>query len=208
MTTEATGDATHWDAAYAQGDTTRSWFQSEAAQSLKLIDDLGVETDAGVIDVGGGASVLIDALLARHHTDVTVLDISATGIDAAKARLGASADSVTWLVTDLLEWQPDRTYDVWHDRAVFHFMTSDDARDRYLAALVRATAPGSLAILATFAPDGPQYCSGLPVCRYDAADLAAELGNHWHAIVSHRQEHKTPSGAMQPFTWAAFRRER
>lgn len=203
---ETRGTAPLWDAAYGHGDTTRSWFEPHAVQSLRLLDRCGVGPAASVIDVGGGASPLVDALLDRGHTDVTVLDISAVGLDIARSRLGARADAVTWLVADLLTWQPSRSYAVWHDRAVLHFLTTDDARAHYVDALNAATAAGAVAVLATFAPDGPETCSGLPVRRHDADDLAALLGDSWEPIAVDREEHVTPSGGVQPFTWAAFRR--
>ncbi|HET8987394.1 MAG TPA: class I SAM-dependent methyltransferase, partial [Humibacillus sp.] len=203
---ESSGTAPLWDAAYGHGDTTRSWFEPHAEQSLRLLDRCGVGPADSVIDVGGGASPLVDALLERGHTDLTVLDISAVGLDIARARLGARADAVTWVVADLHTWQPSRSYAVWHDRAVLHFLTADDARAHYVEALEAATGAGAVAVLATFAPDGPEQCSGLPVRRHDEADLAALLGDPWEQVAVDREEHVTPSGGVQPFTWAAFRR--
>lgn len=198
--------AVHWDAAYHQGEATRSWFQEEAIPSLRMLDAAGVNTDAGVIDVGGGASHLVDALLARGHADLAVLDVSARAIELAQARLRDSAGGVTWIVADLFHWRPARSYDVWHDRAFLHFLTTRSERRRYLEALHAATSPGSVAVLATFAPDGPDHCSGLPVERYDADALARLLGADWPLVTSEREEHVTPAGVVQPFTWAAFRR--
>jgi trans-aconitate methyltransferase len=197
----------HWDAAYAQGETTRSWFQEQAAGSLRLLGDAGVPSTASVLDVGGGAARFVDGLLARGHHDVTVLDVSPGAIELARRRLGRAADHVNWIEADLLDWQPGRRYDVWHDRALLHFLTGDGERRRYVELLDAATEPGSVAVLATFAPDGPDHCSGLPVLRYAAADLEALLGAHWQVIRTDREEHRTPGGAGQPFTWIVARRK-
>ncbi|MGH7910824.1 MAG: class I SAM-dependent methyltransferase [Candidatus Dormibacteraceae bacterium] len=200
------GAGADWDAIYAQGETTRSWFQVEPVPSLRMLDRVGVSPEHGVIDVGGGASTLVDALLRRGFGDLTVLDISATGLRLAQDRLGAAAAGVRWIVADLLDWQPSRTYAVWHDRALFHFLTARPAQDRYLETLRAATAPGSVAIVGCFALDGPPSCSGRSVARYDAPGLAEQLGAGWSPLQEDRLEHATPAGASQPFTWAAFRR--
>jgi trans-aconitate methyltransferase len=198
--------AHHWDLAYSEGERTRSWFESEPVGSLRTFQLAGVSPADSVIDAGGGASTLVDALLERGFDDVTVLDISATGIQAAQRRLGPSAGRVQWIVADLRDWRPSRTYQVWHDRAVLHFLTADADRQSYLDTLTASTAAGAAAILATFAPDGPRQCSGLPVARYSAHDLAALLGDGWAPVVDDREEHVTPAGAVQPFVWAVFRR--
>jgi len=200
------GTAAHWDEAYALGDTTRSWYRREPEQSLRRFDECAISPDAGVIDVGGGASTLVDALHARGYRDLTVLDISAAGERIARHRLGSAADDVQWIVADVLEWQPDRTFDVWHDRAALHFLVDDDDRRAYLRALDAATTPGSIAIIATFAPDGPTHCSGLPVERYGVDDLALLLGDGWRLRSGEREEHAKPAGAVQPFTWTVFER--
>lgn len=202
------GTAKHWDDAYSHGDTTRSWFQAEALPSLRMLDKADVTPRDSLIDVGGGASTLVDALLDRGHGDLTVLDISAGGLGTAQERLGPDAARVRWVVADLLTWQPDRAWNVWHNRAVLHFFTTDEARRKYLQALDAATTPGSLAVLATFAPDGPQPCSGLAVDRYDAGQLSALLGPGWHRLTDTREDHTTPAGGTQSFTWATFRRHR
>lgn len=198
--------ADHWDRAYSEGERTRSWFESEPVGSLRMFQLAGVSPGDSVIDAGGGASMLVDALLERGFDDVTVLDISATGIQAAQRRLGPSAARVQWIVADLRDWRPSRTYQVWHDRAVLHFLTADADRQSYLETLTASTAAGAVAIFATFAPDGPHQCSGLPVARYSAHDLAALLGDRWTSVVDDREEHVTPAGAVQPFVWAVFRR--
>lgn len=198
--------AQHWDEAYAHGAGTCSWYQTQPLASLRMLDAAAVRTDDSCIDVGGGASTLIDALLARGHTDLTVLDVSTGGLQIAQQRLGADAARVHWLHADLRTWQPARSYRVWHDRAVLHFLSDERSRHGYLHALAAATEAGSVAIVATFAPDGPKRCSGLPVCNYGADDLADLFGGAWRLVSSDRERHATPAGAVQPFTWAAFRR--
>lgn len=197
--------ARHWDDAYAQGAGTRSWFQRHPAMSLRMLAAAGVSAGDSVLDVGGGASPLAGTLLHRGFADVTVLDISAVGIGQARERLGPEAGRVRWLTVDVLSWQPDRRYGVWHDRAVFHFLTAAQDQHRYLHTLGSATAADAAAVLGCFAPDGPPYCSGLPVDRYSPDQLARQLGD-WTLIASGREEHVTPAGTIQPFTWAAFRR--
>jgi hypothetical protein len=205
---KATPQAEHWDQVYGHGDTTRSWFQAQAGWSLRMLDRAGIGPADSVIDVGGGSSPLAAALLARGHSDITVLDVSVVGMRAAQQRLGAAAQRVQWLVGDVRTWRPPRRYVIWHDRALFHFMTSDQDREAYLRALESATSPeGAICIFATFAPDGPPRCSGLPVVRYGVAELAAALGPSWRMIDGGRESHRTPSGAIQPFTRAAFRRQ-
>lgn len=199
--------AAHWDEAYAQGAATRSWFEQEPGMSLRMLAAAGVVAADSVIDVGGGASALAGALLERGFTDITVLDVSAAGIRAARQQLGARADRVRWLIADLLTWQPSRQYRAWHDRAVFHFLTTAPDRRRYVAALDAATGPGAVGVFGTFAPDGPERCSGLPVARYRAPDLAAQLGDQWTLIGQDREEHLTPAGVIQPFAWAALRKQ-
>jgi Methyltransferase domain len=204
----ATRQAEHWDEVYGHGDTTRSWFQAQPGWSLRMLDRAGISPGDSVIDVGGGSSPLATALLARGHSDITVLDISVVGLRAAQQRIGAAAQRVQWLVGDVRSWRPLRRYVVWHDRALFHFMTSDQDREAYLQALESATSlEGAICVLATFAPDGPPRCSGLPIVRYGVAELAAALGPSWQLIGEGRESHTTPSGAIQPFTWAAFHRQ-
>lgn len=201
-------DATaHWDGAYALGEATRSWFQEHPEMSLRMLAAAGVSADDAVIDVGGGASALARALLDRGFGDITVLDISATGMQLARRRLGPRAGYVQWLTADVLTWQPRRRYQAWHDRAVFHFLTTARRRRQYLKTLGAATAANAIAVIGCFAPDGPQQCSGLPVARYSPAQLADQLGGQWLLISQDREEHITPAGAIQPFTWVALRKQ-
>jgi len=201
-----TGIAEHWDEAYRAGASRRSWFQAHAVVSLAMFDRCGVTPADSVIDVGAGASPLVDALIERGHEDVTALDVSAAGLDVARARLGEAAERAHWVVADLLAWQPPRTWQVWHDRAVLHFMTTPSAQRRYLNALQDATRPGALAVIATFAPDGPDHCSGLPVARYGPDAIADLLGRRWRLVAEATEQHRTPGGVVQPFSWAALRR--
>ena len=194
----------HWDDAYAQGETTRSWFETEPAMSLRMIDAAGVEATASVVDVGGGTSRLVDSLLVRGHTDLTVVDVSAAALRITQQRLGAAADTVRWVHADIREFAPGRVFDVWHDRAVLHFLTTEDDQHRYREVVDAASRPGTVAVFGCFAPDGPTHCSGLPVVRRDAADLAEFLGDDWARVTTERELHATPGGAVQPFTWAAF----
>ena len=198
--------AEHWDRAHAKGDQALSWFQRYPDASLRLLDASGINADHSVIDIGGGASVLADALLERGHTDLTVLDVSAAALRISQRRLGPT-EHVQWIVADLLTWTPPRTYAAWHDRAVFHFITAEQDHRRYLTTLTAATSAGSIAVFGCFAPDGPDSCSGLPVVQYGAGDLAATLGDDWTLVATDREEHHTPAGAIQPFTWATFRRQ-
>jgi trans-aconitate methyltransferase len=199
--------AAHWDDAYAQGEDTRSWFEQHPDMSLRMLDSAGVSTVDALIDAGGGAFPLTRALLDRSFRDLTVLDISATGVQHARDRLGSRADPVHWLAADVLTWQPRRHYRAWHDRAVYHFLTTDQHRQQYLHTLDTVTAPGVIAVFGCFAPDGPQHCSGLPVARYSPAQLARQLGVKWNLMSQAREEHITPAGTIQPFTWIALRRE-
>jgi hypothetical protein len=205
--TDQAAAAAHWDAAYAPGDDTRSWFENHPGMSLRMLGSAGVSAADAVIDVGGGASPLTGALLDRGFRDLTVLDISAAGMRHARDRLGSRADQVHWLTADVLSWHPQRHYQAWHDRAVYHFLTIDEHRQQYLRTLDTATAPGAIAVCGCFAPDGPRRCSGLPVARYGPAQLARQIGAKWLLIGQDREEHITPAGSIQPFTWVALRRQ-
>jgi trans-aconitate methyltransferase len=170
--------------------------------SVELVDALRIPRDTPVIDLGGGASSFVDELIRRGYSDVSVLDLSSTALSMAKERLGPGAP-VTWIHDDLLKWVPGRQYGLWHDRAVFHFLTGSAERRVYLEKLGSTVAPGGYAVLATFAPDGPEQCSGLPVARYGPDDLTDALGSVGLQVVgTSREDHRTPSGVVQPFTWA------
>jgi hypothetical protein len=163
----------HWDDTYsAKPENQVSWFQVTPERSLELITAAAPDHTAPIIDIGGGASRLADRLLSVGYSDITVLDIAESGLARSKARLGAQADKISWIVTDVTAWQPPRQWQIWHDRAVFHFLTEAEAQDAYVAALRRGTATGSSVIMATFALNGPERCSGLPVQRYSPETLA------------------------------------
>ncbi len=199
--------ASHWDDAYAQGETTRSWFEEKPDMSLRMLGSAGVSAADAVIDVGGGASSLAQALLDGGFRDITVLDVSVTGMQYARRHLGPRAEQVRWVTADVLSWQPGRRYRAWHDRAVFHFLTTARQRRNYMHTLSAATDPSAVAVFGCFAPDGPEQCSGLPVARYSPAQLADELGSEWRLISQDREEHSTPAGLIQPFTWVALRKQ-
>jgi trans-aconitate methyltransferase len=197
-----------WNDVYERSPSELSWYQAEPVVSLELIDALGVERDESVVDIGGGASSLAGRLLERGFTDVTVVDVAQSALAKARGLLGDAAGEVTWLVQDVRRWQPDRRYSLWHDRALFHFLVEDADRRRYLDAVERALGAGGRVVIATFAPDGPERCSGMPVVRYDGAGLAAAFGPGFELVHERREEHHTPRGAIQPFTWVALRRRR
>ncbi len=195
----------HWNAVYrAKSEDEVSWFQPSPERSLALI--AAADTTDSLIDIGGGASRLVDRLLQQGYGDLTVLDVSDAALERSKARLGAAADRVTWIVSDITRWKPERTWRLWHDRAVFHFLTETAAQDAYIAALEHATDPGATIIIATFALDGPEKCSGLPVQRYSAETLAARLGPNFHLTGHAAEKHRTPWGSEQSFQYAVLRR--
>lgn len=196
----------HWQKIHITKSTDAvSWFQRSLEPSLKMMESLGITAPAHVIDVGGGASALVDELVERRF-EVTVLDIADTALAVSRERLGEKAGGVDWQVGDITQWQPNDRYDVWHDRAVFHFLTEAADRSRYLTALKSGLKSGGFAIFATFAEDGPEKCSGLPVRRYSADSLASEIGPEFTLAEQARETHSTPWGSAQSFTWTGFRR--
>jgi SAM-dependent methyltransferase len=196
--------AGHWETVHERvGPRGGSWHQEEPLVSIELIRALGVAKDTPIIDVGGGSSRLVDGLIQRGFSDISVLDVSARALQLSRARLGEAASRVQWVREDLLEWQPPHAYGLWHDRAVFHFLVEPEQRERYKNVLRSTLSPGGLVILATFAPDGPERCSGLPVARYDAEGIVDVLGENFTCLCSRREDHLTPAGATQPFTWVA-----
>jgi SAM-dependent methyltransferase len=201
--------AAHWDEVYARtGGQGVSWFEDEPRTSLAVLADLPMRwADLSIVDVGGGASALVDALIGRGVRSVTVVDVSDEGMAVARSRLGASADAAQWIVADVTSWQPAEPVDVWHDRAVFHFLVDETDRSAYRAAVARAVRPGGFAVIATFAEDGPTSCSSLPTARYDADALVDAIGAGFCEVARHRRVHRTPSGAEQPFTWVVLQRD-
>lgn len=199
----------HWERIYSSKPTNAvSWYQAHAQSSLRLIQATGVPKDGAIIDVGGGASTLVDDLLEAGYSRLTVLDLSGTALAAAKERLGSRASLVRWIEADVTKVDlPANEYDVWHDRAVFHFLTSAEDRSAYVRAVSRSVKRGGHVIVATFAEDGPSECSGLPVRRYAPDELHSEFGDTF-ALVSHeKEEHVTPFGKLQKFVYCYCRKE-
>ena len=197
----------HWEKVYTtRGENEVSWFQETPAPSLELIGLVGAIRSSAIIDIGGGASRLVDYLVGQGYEDVTVLDLSAAALASAQSRLGDKANRVKWIAADVTAWEPTRVYDLWHDRAAFHFLTESADKAAYVSRLKAAVKPGGSVIIGTFAPDGPERCSGLIVSRYDAASLAATLGCGFELIDTRRHEHTTPSGVTQNFQFSTFRR--
>lgn len=196
----------HWQNVYAtKGETEVSWFQDSPAISLEMIRAANPDRAAAIIDIGAGASRLVDALLQDGYRNLAVLDLSANALDVAKKRIGATASTVDWIVTDATTWRPAKTWDVWHDRAAFHFLTDPRDRAAYVERLRSAVAPGGHVIIATFAPDGPEKCSGLPVQRHDSASLSAELGPEFELVETRSETHHTPWHSTQAFQFSRFR---
>lgn len=198
----------HWEKVYSTRQTTEvSWFQQHAATSMRLIAEAGISHDAALIDVGGGASTLVDDLLGQGFNSVTVLDISAAALAAAKERLGEKASRVQWIEASITDARLSfHAYDLWHDRAVFHFLTSPEERQAYMATLRNALKPGGYVVIFTFADDGPTKCSGLPVMRYSIQQLQAEFGATFRTLDSGRETHVTPAGNEQRFIYCLLQR--
>ena len=202
-------DKNHWEHVYqTKSADAVSWFQPHADQSLRLIRQTGLPQTASIIDVGGGTSTLVDDLLNDGFRALTVLDLSGAALAAASARLGERAASVTWLEADVTQVElPGKAYDIWHDRAVFHFLTTDRDRRAYVDAVLRAVKPGGFVIVATFAEDGPLQCSGLPVVRYSPGTLHAEFGAPFSLLKHEREDHHTPAGKVQKFIYCYCRKQ-
>jgi SAM-dependent methyltransferase len=197
----------HWETVYTtKGENEVSWFQENPAPSIELIEFAKPAPDSAIVDIGGGASRLVDTLIAQGFRNLTVLDLSEVALASAKARLGDKGKNVQWIAADVTRWYPTETYDVWHDRAPFHFLTESADREAYVTRMTQALKPGAHAIIGTFAIDGPEKCSGLPVKRYDASSLGAALGSGFELIESRRHEHATPWGSVQRFQFSIFRR--
>ena len=199
----------HWEKVYeTKPANTVSWYQEHAEHSLRLIRETGVPLTASIIDVGGGASTLVDDLLEAGYHSLTVLDLSGAALAAAQKRLGSQAKSVRWLEANITNVEfPAHAYDVWHDRAVFHFLISAADRLAYVEAVLRAVKPGGHVIVATFAEDGPTQCSGLPVMRYSAGELHTEFGSPFTLLRHEKEEHHTPTGNIQKFVYCYCRKE-
>jgi SAM-dependent methyltransferase len=203
----ATDRKDHWEHVYStKAETGVSWYQDEPRLSLELIGAVAPAVGGRIIDVGGGASVLVDRLLDLPFAEIAVLDISETALGKARARLGGRAERVRWVVTDVTEGPELGAFDVWHDRAVFHFLTDAEDRRSYVQLARRTVPEGGHLIIATFAVDGPKRCSDLDVCRYNARSLASELGEGFSIVREARETHTTPWGSLQAFIYGVFRR--
>jgi SAM-dependent methyltransferase len=201
----ATDRQAHWQNVYTTKDEKAvSWFQDRPETSLEFIAAAEARPDSAIVDIGGGASRLVDALLDSGYRDLTVLDLSEAALAASRKRIGPRAASVKWLAADVTTWQPTERYDVWHDRAAFHFLTEENDRQAYVSRLKEALRVGGQAIVGTFALNGPERCSGLPVIRYDTDSLAAVLGLRFRLLASRVEEHRTPWGASQIFQFSRF----
>lgn len=199
----------HWEGVYStKAPTEVSWFCAHLETPLSLIECVVRDRSSSIIDVGGGESTLVDDLIARGYSRITVMDISGTAIEHAKKRLGPAALGVTWLVADIIQADlPPLSYDVWHDRAVFHFLTEPNQRLAYIRHVSSAVKPGGHVVIGTFGPEGPTKCSGLEVMRYDGASLQAEFGPRFHLLESSIEPHCTPFGTTQQFLYCCFRME-
>ncbi len=198
----------HWNRVYRdKAVESVSWYQSFPETSLDMIAASGVGKAAGIIDVGGGASVLVAHLLALGYSSLAVLDVSGAALQASRARLGARADEVDWIEADVTRFQPPRRYALWHDRAAFHFLTDPADRAAYVRTLRRTLQQDGTVVMATFAPDGPPKCSGLDVLRHDERSIGAELGAEFRMREWRRETHVTPAGAAQRFIYCRFERD-
>ena len=198
----------HWDDIYrTKNPAETSWYAPHLDRSLALIRSAVLDYSAAIIDVGGGQSTLVDDLLAEGYLDLTVLDLSSQAIDANRKRMGAAAAHVCWLTGDIttIQLEPQR-YDLWHDRAAFHFLVQPEQRRAYTARLAAALKPGGHAVIATFGPQGPEQCSGLPTCRYDAETIQAEFSPDFRLMESTIEQHQMPFGAAQQFLYCHFLR--
>jgi 2-polyprenyl-3-methyl-5-hydroxy-6-metoxy-1,4-benzoquinol methylase len=195
----------HWQNVYTtKGEQEVSWFQDRPARSLERINAVAAGPEAAIVDIGGGASRLADALLDEGYRDLTVLDLSEAALASSRQRIGPRSAAINWIAADVTTWQPPRQFDVWHDRAAFHFLTEERDRQAYVSRLTSALRDGGHAIIGTFALNGPERCSGLPVARYDASSLAATLGARFRLLADSEDEHRTPWGSAQMFQFSTF----
>ena len=198
----------HWQGVYQSKEASRvSWYRPHLDVSLRLLDAAGLKPNSRLIDVGGGASTLVDDLLARGVEHLTVLDLAPESLETAKRRVGKRATQVEWLAGDVTRMNlPAAAYDFWHDRAVLHFLTEQLQVAAYAEVAAQSVCAGGIAVIAGFAPDGPERCSGLPVARRSANDIAACLGSGFELIGADAEQHRSPGGSMQSFAYAVLRR--
>ena len=202
--------STQWESTYQSKQASeRSWTQESPVESLELFERIDLRHDDPIIDIGGGSSVLVDALISREYSDLTVLDISQTAIEEPRVRVASvfgDEIAVEWISSDIITFSPVRSYALWHDRAVFHFLVDPSEQERYVQIAGHAVRQGGSLIIATFSPDGPEMCSGLPVRRWSSDELESLFSADFSAIESFERDHHTPWGATQPFTWMLMRR--
>lgn len=201
-------DKKHWEGIYERKDSKEvSWYRAHLDVSLDLIRETGLSLDARIIDVGGGASTLVDDLLDLGYTKVSVLDISKAALEVAKTRLGAKSANATWIEASILDYKFDaNSFDLWHDRAVFHFLTAGEDQERYVDQVAFAVKPAGFLVIGAFAQDGPTKCSGLNVAQYSVQDLTRRFDNAFRLLRSRRELHQTPAGAGQSFTYVLMQR--
>ena len=195
----------HWEKIYAEKSPCDvSWFQTKPDMSMKLIERSGVAKDAAIIDVGGGASVLVDHLCTEGYSDLTILDISAKALAHSQERLCDTTECIEWIDADVTAFEPQKSFALWHDRAVFHFLTESSDRKKYVDVLTRGLAKGGQLIIAAFAIDGPTRCSGLDIVQYDEAKMSAELGERFTLLEEIIEVHVTPTGSEQKFQYFRY----
>lgn len=199
----------HWDKVYSEKQPTEvSWYEPMPEISLSLIGDCNLEKDAAIIDIGGGDSFLAEFLVSKGHTDVTVVDISPNAIERAKERMCEKADEVNWIVADAATFKPTKKYDLWHDRATFHFLIDENDQKNYLKTLFDAVKPGGYVIMSTFSDTGPPTCSGLPVQRYSVGEMQKIFEKEFSVLSGRTVDHTTPSGGIQNFTVCSFQKKK
>lgn len=203
-----TNDRAHWDNVYRTKAVDEvSWYRAHLDVSFELLVNAGLGSRARVIDIGGGASTLVDDLLDFGVQSITVVDLSPTALEIARRRLGSRAARVNWLVADVTTLNlPEGSFDIWHDRAALHFLTAPEAAQAYVRTATRTLVPGGHVVIGCFAADGPERCSGLPVVRRDPADIAALFGESFSLVESRREVHSTPAGIQQRFAYALLRK--
>ncbi|WP_423818674.1 class I SAM-dependent methyltransferase [Salinimicrobium sp. TIG7-5_MAKvit] len=199
----------HWDKVYSEKAPTEvSWYEPMPQISLELIRSCGISKDAAIIDIGGGDSFLAEFLVSLGYTDVTVVDISSKAIERAKERMCEKADEVKWIIADASKFEPERDYDLWHDRAAFHFLTGDDQKKDYLERVQKTVKPGGYVIMGTFSDKGPEKCSGLSVQRYSVNDICQFFEKEFNMLNGKNVDHQTPSGVTQNFTFCSFQKKK
>ena len=199
---------THWETIYQTKNITDvGWYQSKPITSLKFISELDLKKDAKIIDIGAGESYLVDYLLADGFSDLTILDISEEALDHTRLRLGKKVENLKWINADISNFIPEEKYDLWHDRAAFHFLTEETQVQNYLKTLENSINPGGYVILGTFSEKGPKKCSGLKIKQYSIAEMSSLLSDNFHKLRSENIDHITPTGAVQNFTFCSFQKK-